>query len=137
MINKIKLQVSILIIALSTFADKALAAWRNGQDLGNVPDLPWWATKIKWAFVNGADGSTNQIMIAIKNIINRWLGLLAFISIVILIRAGFKMLFNASDDGEQKKAFAVVKNVAIALIFIGISWLIVSGIFWFIGIVAA
>ena len=135
MINKIKLQLSILAIYMITLVDKAFAAWRNGQDLANVPDLPG-GKNIASAFVSW-ESAGNKVLASIKSIINRWLGLLAFISIVILIRAGFKMLFNASDDGEQKKAFAIVKNVAIALIFIGVSWLIVSGIFRFIGIVTA
>lgn len=135
MINKIKTQLVVLAGAMILFADKAFAAWWNGQDLANVPDLPG-SKNIASAFVSG-ESAGNKVMASVKYVINRWLGLLAFIAIVILIRAGFQMLFNASDDAQQKKAMGVVKNVAIALIFIGISWLIVSGIFWFIGIVTA
>ena len=105
----------------------------------------WWQNKKYYPDVPGAkDGITSsdpkalqdKILPKIQNFINRALGLLAFVAIVILIRAGFKMLLNSSDDGEQKKAFATVKNVAIALIFIWCSWLIVSGIFRVVWVIA-
>ena len=132
MLTKIKLQVSVLITTIILTANSALAQW-NAQKVDNLPWLPGLETN-KWNF-NIPESAANKFLASIKNIINRALGLLAFVAIVILLIAWFKMLFFAQDDWEQKKAFATVKNVAIALIFIGISWLIVSGIFWFVDIV--
>lgn len=90
------------------------------------PDVPGAKN---WITSSDPKALQDAILPKIQNWINRALWLLAVIAIIILIRAGFKMLFNASDDGEQKKAFATVKNVATALIFIWCSWLMVSAIF--------
>ena len=97
--------------------------WQNKKYYPDVPGAKEWITS------SDPKALQDKILPKIQNLINRALGLLAFVAIVILIRAGFKMLLNSSDDGEQKKAFATVKNVAIALIFIWCSWLIISSIF--------
>ena len=126
MLNKIKTQLSIGLAALVMTANTAFAQW-GAQKTENLPWLPGLDAK-KW-IINNPTTAADTVMASVKNVVNRWLGLLAFIAIVILVRAGFKMLFNANDDGEQKKAFATVRNVAIALIFIGCSRLIVTAIF--------
>ena len=120
--------VWLIMIGSNVFAQ----AWFFNQVSKYNPNVPNAEKGI-----GSSDTATleNNILPKVKNTINQALALLAFVAIVILLIAWFKMLFFAQDDWEQKKAFATVKNVAIALIFIGISWLIVSGIFWFVDIV--
>jgi hypothetical protein len=48
---------------------------------------------------------------------------------------GFKMVTSAGDDTKYKAGFKVLKNAAIGLIIIGLSWILVSSIFWIIGTV--
>lgn len=115
-----------LIIWLHSILSFAFAQGYWDQNKKYYPDVPGVKDGITSSDPKALEA---KILPKIQNLINRALGLLAFIAIVILIRAGFKMLFNASDDWEQKKAFATVKNVAVALIFIWCSWLIVSAIF--------
>ncbi|MFA7284530.1 MAG: hypothetical protein WC004_01770, partial [Candidatus Absconditabacterales bacterium] len=73
-------------------------------------------------------------LVGAKRAINRVLGLLALIALIILIIQGVLMLVNARDSKKIEEGYTTVKNVAIALIFIGVSWLIVSFIFRAIGV---
>ncbi len=120
--------VWLIMIGSNVFAQ----AWFFNQVSKYNPDVPNAKNGISSSDTTALE---NSILPKIKNVINQALALLAFIAIVILLIAWFKMLFFAQDDAEQKKAFATVKNVAIALIFIWCSWLIVSAIFWFVSIV--
>jgi hypothetical protein len=70
----------------------------------------------------------------IKLAINRVLWLLALIALIVLIYTGVMMLINARDSKKVEEWYGVVRNVAIALVFIWVSWLIVSFIFWAIGV---
>ena len=63
------------------------------------------------------------------------LGMLALVALVILLRGGFQMVTAAGDDGKYKKGFKILQQAAIGLVFIGVSWLVVSVIFWLIGTV--
>jgi hypothetical protein len=46
---------------------------------------------------------------------------------------GFKMVTAAGDDGKYKEWFKVLKQAAIGLVVVGLSWIIVSAIFSIIG----
>lgn len=78
-----------------------------------------------------ADGAWGLIR-AIKTAINWVLGLLALIALIIALWAGFKMLTAAGDEKKYDAWFTMLKQAAIGLIMIGISWLLVSFIFWVI-----
>ena len=67
-------------------------------------------------------GGAGGLIAAVKIAINWVLGLLALIALVICLYAGFKMLTAAGDAG-------------IGLIMIGISWLLVSFVFWVINLI--
>jgi len=71
----------------------------------------------------------------IKNFINWLLGMLALIALVILLRGGFQMVTAAGDDSKYKKGFKILQQVAIGLVFIGVSRLLVSLIFWLLGVI--
>lgn len=67
----------------------------------------------------------------IQMLINMALGLVSFISLILIIFAFYLILFDKGEDGV-KKAKAVIKWVAIAIVLMWLSWLIVSFLFWFI-----
>lgn len=79
----------------------------------------------------------DKLIDVIKNFINWMLGILALIALVILIRGGFQMVTAAGDDAKYKKGFKILQQAAIGLVFIGVSWLVVSVIFWLLRVVMA
>jgi hypothetical protein len=58
------------------------------------------------------------------------LGMLALIALVVLLWGGFQMVTAAGDETKYKKGFKILQQAAIGLVFIGVSWLVVSVIFW-------
>jgi hypothetical protein len=81
-----------------------------------------------------AQGKTLDV---VKNIINYMLWMLALVALVYLIYHGFLMLTAAGDDTQYKKGLWGIKYAGIAIAGIGVSWLVVSGIFWLLGQVIA
>ncbi|MFZ2150515.1 MAG: hypothetical protein WAZ12_01815 [Candidatus Absconditicoccaceae bacterium] len=90
---------------------------------------------IKVAGTASADTTEDALIDTIKTFINRVLGILALITLVILLRGGFQMVTATGDDGKYKEGFKILKQAAMGLFFIGLSRLIVSMIFWIIGLV--
>lgn len=76
-----------------------------------------------------------KLIDVIKSFINWMLGILALIALVILLWWGFQMVTAAGDDTKYKKGFKILQQAAIGLVFIGVSWLVVSLIFWLLGVV--
>ncbi len=100
---------------------------QNTKHLPGVPKTPTEETKdLSQEDVNGW---VNGLLATVKNTINRVLGLLALIALIILIYQGVMMLVYARDSKKIEEWYTTVKNVAIALVFIWVSWLIVSFIF--------
>ena len=74
--------------------------------------------------------STNDSLITvIKSFINRMLGMLSLIALVILLRGGFQMVTALGDEAKYKKGFKLLSQAAVGLAFIAVSRLIVSVIF--------
>lgn len=46
------------------------------------------------------------------------------------------MVTAAGDDAKYKKGMGILKQAAIGLVIIGVSWMFVSVIFWLIGTVS-
>ncbi|MCX6824622.1 MAG: hypothetical protein NTY80_00210 [candidate division SR1 bacterium] len=76
-----------------------------------------------------------KLVDVIKSFINWMLGILALIALVILLFGGFSMVTAAGDDAKYKKGFKILQQAAVGLVFIGVSWLMVSVIFWLLGVV--
>ena len=68
----------------------------------------------------------------VQNGVNWILWILGLITVVIIIWWGFQMVTAAWDDTKYKKWFTIVKQAAIWLVLIGVSWLIVSLVFHFV-----
>lgn len=71
----------------------------------------------------------NKTLNIIKSIINYALGLVSLVALVYLIYHGFLIVTASGDDTQYKKGLKGIKFAAIALVGIGLSWLIVSLIF--------
>ena len=81
-----------------------------------------WSQKLTWS----------ALLDTIKNAINWILGILATIALVICLYGGFLMVTAAGDEKKYEKGLGVLKYAAIGLAIIGLSWMIVSVIFWFV-----
>ena len=79
-------------------------------------------------------GETGGLLDAVKKAINRVLGLLALIALVICLWAGWKMLTAAGDAKAYGDGFTMLRQAGTGLVMIGISWLLVSFIFWVINV---
>lgn len=65
----------------------------------------------------------------IKWIVNMWLGLVSFISLILVIYGFYLMFFSKEEEGYSK-AKKILKGVAIALAIMWLSWFIVSFFFY-------
>ncbi len=110
--------------------------WFRNQNLCAAPGVPTVESKTytKSDFDSDASGGGRAALSWAKRAINRVLGLLALIALIVLIYEWVLMLVNARDSKKIEEGYTTVKNVAIALVFIGVSRLIVSFIFRAIGV---
>lgn len=81
---------------------------------------------IQWLWTEAAAPSLLKI---VKSFINWILGLLSLIALGMALFGGFKMVTAAGDDGKYKEWFKVLKQAAIGLVVVGLSWIVVSAIF--------
>ncbi|MBF0931816.1 MAG: hypothetical protein HXJ92_00065 [candidate division SR1 bacterium] len=85
--------------------------------------------------INGIAGTDktqdqeNQLEKVIKNTINWVLGLLSLIVFILLLWGGFQMVTANGDDKKFGAGMTILKQAAIGLGFIAVSWLLVSMIF--------
>lgn len=89
---------------------------------------------IKGVKGTGQDGGEG-LMTVVRNAINWVLGLLGLITFVLLLWGGFNMVTAAGDDKKFGEGLKILKNAGIGLVFIAVSWLLVSMIFSVIGAV--
>ena len=75
----------------------------------------------------------SKLLDTIKNAINRCMWILATIALAICLYGWFMMVVSAGDDGKYQSGLKVLKNAAIGLAIIGLSWMIVSVVFRAIG----
>ena len=78
----------------------------------------------------------DSLITSVKTFVNRVLGLLALIALIILLRGWFQMVTAAWDDAKYKEWFKILKQAAFGLAFIWLAWLMVSLIFYVIGLMA-
>lgn len=78
------------------------------------------------------DDATMRTIKLIHRIINYALSLVSVIALVVLIYAGIQMTTAAGDDKKYQAGKSTLKKITIGIVGIGISWLIISLIFWFL-----
>ena len=108
-----------------------LSLWGLVAFAQNTPSGFWDPTATTNVGVSWTGASTGDSLITvIKTFINWMLGMLALIALVVLLWGGFQMVTAAGDETKYKKGFKILQQAAIGLVFIGVSWLVVSVIFW-------
>jgi hypothetical protein len=91
----------------------------------HVTDVKVYGTE-KWP--------SSQLLDTIKKTINWLLGLLATIALVLCLYAGFLVVTAAGNDANQKKGMTILKQAAMWIAIIGLSWLFVSLVFRIIAV---
>ena len=117
---------------MGTFTTTAVLA--NGAGGFGAVD---WVADIKGISGTGQGTGATNILTVVKTFINWVLGLLSLIALCVCLYGGFQMVTAAGDDTKYKAGFKVLKQAAIGLIVVGLSWIIVSSIFWVLGQVGA
>lgn len=82
--------------------------------------------------IDSQQDATQRTLQLIHKLINYALSLVSFIALIVLIFAGIQMITAGGDDGKFKAGSKALKKIAIAIIGIGISWIIISLIFRFL-----
>jgi len=107
--------------------DWAYTAIKSPDSSNEVGWVQWASQKIE-----DHDSARERTFAIIKNLINYALGLLSLIALIYIIYHGFIILTAAWDDAKYKQWLKWVKFAAIALVWIGLSRIVVSSIFWLI-----
>ena len=127
-------KLSLKVLAFMVFG--ILSTWGLVALAQNTPSGFGDVTATSNVGVSGTGTAQGGKLIdVIKSFINWMLGILALIALVILLWGGFQMVTAAGDDAKYKKGFKILQQAAIGLVFIGVSWLVVSVIFWLLGVV--
>ena len=98
-------------------------------------EYKFWVNPENAQGINGIAGTTggteqkNQLETVIKNAINWVLWILSLIVLILLLWWGFQMVTANWDDKKFGAGMTILKQAAIWLWFIAVSWLIVSMIF--------
>ncbi len=118
--------VIITFVALCMWSITLAQRWAVTGVTGVV--LPW---------TTGATTAWSDALVVttIQSAINRVLGILALIALLILLYAWFLMLTAAGEDDRYNKWFTILKQVAVWLAMIGLAWIIVSMIFRLINLI--
>ena len=73
-----------------------------------------------------------DLLVVIQQGVNYVLALLAFIALLVLLWGGFQMVTAAGDDNKYQNWFKILKQAGMGLILIGVSWFIISVVFYVI-----
>lgn len=113
----------------------------DGNWIDNINE--WWATfsnKLEWILhlpqKDDYTTSLGYITSLIQISINWLLWILAFIALVYMLYCGFLVFSSGSDDKNASKGKKWISTAAIALAWIGISWLIISAMIRFINLIS-
>ena len=123
----------ISVISLLTVRSTTLAAeWDERFDWVNE----FWqntTTPVEWIntiWTDEAETSWSASLLdTIQRAINWILWMLSFVALILCLWWGFQMLTAAWDDGKVKSWTKILKNAAIWLAVIWLSWLVVSFVF--------
>ena len=120
---------------LGMFALAGVAVLPNvaSADSGNTYDNTW-NDPSGWDMITGKKQAWWQLLTTIKTTIKWLLGILATVAVAICLYGGFIMMTSAGDEKKYEKGLTVLKYAAIGLAIIGLSWIIVSAVFWFVNL---
>ncbi len=107
--------------------DWAYTAIKSPDETSEIGWVQW-----AWQKIEDHTAAREKTFAIIKNLINYALWLLSLIALVYIIYHGIIILTAAWDDAKYKEGLKWVKFAAIALIWIWLSRVVVSSIFWLI-----
>lgn len=108
-------------------AGSVLAGWGAGWGWVGFYD----PSKSNGIAVGGAGTDTgDNIVEVIKKFMNIALSFVTLIAFWFLLRWGYKMVMSGWDEEGYKEGVQILKNAAIGIAFIAVSWFLVTGIFW-------
>ena len=115
-------------------AGSVLAGWGAGWGWVGFYD----PSKSNGIAVGGAGTDTgDNIVEVIKKFMNIALSFVTLIAFWFLLRWGYKMVMSGWDEEGYKEGVQILKNAAIGIAFISISWFLVTFIFFVIGAVTS
>lgn len=85
--------------------------------------------------LGGGQDKWDGIIGIIKNFINYALSFLALIALGMLLWGGYKMVASGGNEEAYQEGIKILKNAAIGIAFIAVSWFLVTFIFSAIGFV--
>lgn len=88
------------------------------------------------AFNNSSATAADDALVStiVQKGVNRVLGILALIVLILLIWGGFQMITAAGDEEKYGAGFTILKQAAFGLVMIGLAWFVVSMIFFLINV---
>ena len=94
----------------------------------------WDTVGVSWVGVPWANQGKkdDSLLHTVRTAINWVLWILSFIALMLCLYAWFRMMVSGWDSKKYNDAFNILKNAAIWLAIIALSWLIVSLVFRFI-----
>ncbi len=123
------------VFAFTSLSSTVSAAWST------IP-TNWEGTTentiVNWGVnvAGGTDqGKNDSIIDVVKNVINYALWFLGLIALIMLLRGWFKIVTAWGDENAHQEWTKVLKNAAIGIAFIGISWFLVTFIFYVFSLV--
>lgn len=119
-ITKILPMVLAVVFGIAVFYGMAHAGFGNTAGVGI--QVAWWTTAQTWG----------SLLTIIKTFINWMLWMLSLIALVVCLYGGFNMVTAAGDEAKYKSGFKILQQAAVGLAIIGLSWIIVSFIFFLI-----
>jgi hypothetical protein len=107
------------------------ATWMNDYTANMYTEPSHANSSTIWISTIGTNADRwGWLIQVIKNAINRVLGMLSLIALVLCLWWWFQIVTAAWDEWKQKKWISVLKHAAIWLVVIWLSWFIVTIIFW-------
>lgn len=97
-------------------------------------DIAWWIKDIAKPNVNNSTQAKVYTLYFVKKIVDYFLMLLAFFALIYLLYNLYFILTAAWDDNKFKKWFDWIKLTGFVIIWIWLSWLIISFVFYLVQI---
>ena len=134
-------KIATFMMGIGLIASSSLAFVSANSVPQEVPNGKFGLNNEYTKGVQGVSGTSNgtasdSFMHVVRNAINWILGMLGLITFVLLLWGGFNMVTAAGDDKKFGEGLKILKNAGIGLLFIAVSWLLVSMLFWVIGVVS-
>ena len=121
----------ILWISLITWLIWIIWIWHTYAQFWNNDQISWYLVPWAWQGTEQSDNDS-KLLDVIQTAVNRVLWMLSLVALVLCLRGWFQMLTAGSDDWKVKSWTKILKNAALWLGVIWLSWLFVSFVFWIV-----